>query len=53
MRYANATKVAYFDFCISKPCNAVCSRNSIQRFEVFNAETKSWDVWFEGLYVRQ
>jgi hypothetical protein len=25
----------------------------IQRFETYNADTQSWDVWFEGLYVRQ
>jgi hypothetical protein len=25
----------------------------VQLFEVFNAETDSWDVWFDGLYVRQ
>lgn len=25
----------------------------IQHFEVFNAETQVWDVWFEGRYVRK
>lgn len=25
----------------------------IQHFDVFNAETGAWDVWFEGRYVRQ
>lgn len=25
----------------------------IQHFEVFNAATGQWDVWFEGRYVRQ
>ncbi|HET6564553.1 MAG TPA: hypothetical protein VFG52_03995 [Xanthomonadales bacterium] len=25
----------------------------IQRFEVFNADTQSWDVWFEGRYVKK
>jgi hypothetical protein len=25
----------------------------VQRFEMFNAETRAWDVWFEGRYVRR
>ena len=25
----------------------------LQRFEALNAETGNWDVWFEGVYVRQ
>lgn len=25
----------------------------IQRFEVFNAQTSQWDIWFEGRYVKK
>ncbi len=25
----------------------------IQRFEMFNADTQEWGIWFEGRYVRQ
>jgi hypothetical protein len=25
----------------------------IQKFEIFDSESKSWKLWFEGLYVRQ
>jgi len=25
----------------------------VQRFEIWNAESNEWSVWFEGLYVKQ